>query len=423
MKNMPRVLLVAATTGYQIRSFTQAAERVGVELILATDRCHVLDDPWQDRAIPIRFNDESGAVQAIRETLVNRPIQGVIAVGDRPALIAALAAEASLLSGSPPDAVRIAGNKLLTRGRLRDAELPCPWFTAVPLDESAKAVADRVSFPCVVKPLSMSASRGVMRANTADELEEAMSRARSLLRLPDVQALRDPANLTILVEQYLPGHEVAIEGLLTTGGLQTLAVFDKPDPLKGPFFEETIYVTGSDDTDGPEQRLRQAVARAATAIGLTDGPIHAECRISGKDVFVLEIAPRPIGGLCSKALRFIGPTGDTASLEELLLRHALREPVSGYRREDAASGVMMIPIPSDGLYKGVDGLERARAVDHVEEIVLTAKRDQRIQPLPEGGSYLGFIFARGEHSAQVVSALHDAHNALTFEITPPIPLA
>ena len=424
---MPRVLLVAETTGYQIRSFAEAADRLGIELVLASDRCHVLDDPWRDRAIPVRFSDEAESVQAIRRALVDRPTSGVVAVGDRPALIAALAAEALWLSGSPPDAVRVAGNKLLTRLRLRQAELPCPWFTSTALDESAQTVAERVSFPCVVKPLSMSASRGVMRADTPDELEAAMTCARQLLRLPDVQALRDPATLTILVEQYLPGREVALEGVLTKGTLQTLAVFDKPDPLEGPVFEETIYVTppaaGSHaGSDAGVRRFSEAVAAASAAIGLTDGPVHAECRLSAETVFVLEVALRPIGGLCAKALRFEAGTGETLSLEEVLLRHAMAESVADVRREVPAAGVMMIPIPRDGLYKGVKGLKRARAVDHVEEVIITAKLDQRIQPLPDGGSYLGFIFARAEEPAEVVAALRMAHGHLTFEIAPPIPI-
>ena len=418
---MSRVLIVAETTGYQIRSFTEAADRLGVELVFATDRCHVLDDPWRDLAIPIRFRDESGSIQAIRQALVDRPTRGVVAVGDRPALIGALAAEALWLPGSSPDAVRTAGNKLMMRLRLREAELPCPWFTSVPLGESPQSVSARVAFPCVVKPLSMSASRGVMRVDTPGELETAMTRALALLRLPDVQALRDPSNLMILVEEYLPGHEVAVEGVLTDGELQTLAVFDKPDPLEGPFFEETIYVTPSTGADGGERCCR-AVARAADAIGLTSGPVHAECRVTGDEVFVLEVAPRPIGGLCSRVLRFTARGGDMVSLEELLLRHAMMEPVTDYQREDSAAGVMMIPIPRDGLYKGVTGMEQACEVEHIEEIRITAKLDQRIQPLPEGASYLGFIFARAQQPTNVVSALRAAHERMTFQIAPPLPL-
>ena len=418
---MPRVLLIAATTGYQIRSFGEAAERLDVELVMATDRCHVLDDPWRDSAIAIRFQDEVAAVEEIRAALIESPVRGVLAVGDRPALIAALAAEALELRGSPPNAVRIAGNKLLTRIRLREAELPVPWFTEVRLDEPGSDVADRISFPCVVKPLTMSASRGVMRVDTLKQFEMAMDRISHVLERSDVEG-RDPSHLTILVEQYLPGGEVAVEGVLTDGVLQIFAVFDKPDPLEGPFFEETIYVTPSGATDRADLEVRQAVSRSAAAFGLTDGPVHAECRIGTNGVFVLEVAPRPIGGLCAKALQFLAPSGETVSLEEVLLRQALAEPVTEYRREDLASGVMMIPIPGDGLYKNVVGLESARAVDHIEEIVITAHRDQRIRPLPEGGSYLGFIFARADLPAQVESALRSAHRCLKFEIGAPIPI-
>ena len=418
---MSRVLLIAATTGYQIRSFGEAAARLGVELVLATDRCHVLDDPWRDQAIAIRFQDEVSAVEGIRAALTERPVDGVLAVGDHPALIAALTAEALTLPGSPPDAVGIAGNKLLTRIQMREAGLPVPWFTAVHLDEPLLDIADRISFPCVVKPLMMSASRGVMRVDTLEQLEQARDRISQLLERSDAKG-RDPSRSTFLVEQYLPGREVAVEGVVTNGVLQIFAVFDKPDPLEGPFFEETIYVTPSVETSGVDLEIRQAVGCSVAAFGLTEGPVHAECRIGADGVFVLEVAPRPIGGLCAKALRFLAPGGETASLEEVLLRQALAEPVSEYRREDLASGVMMIPIPNDGLYKNVGGLDSARAVDHIEEIIITARRDQRIRPLPEGGSYLGFIFARAEQPVQVESALRAAHSCLEFEIAVPIPI-
>ena len=418
----PRVLLVAETTGYQVRSFGKAADRVGVELVLATDRCHVLDDPWRDSAIPIRFGDEVDAAHTIKDGIGDRPVDGVLAVGDRPAGIAAAAAAALGLRASSPEAVRRAGNKLLTRERLRDAGLPCPWFTSVALDETVQDVATRVMFPCVVKPLSMSGSRGVMRVNTTDELEEALGRARRLLCLPGVRARRDPAMAAILVEQYLPGREVAVEGVLTGGQLQTLAIFDKPDPLEGPFFEETIYVTPSALSEARRADVREAVVRAAAALGLTDGPVHAECRLNDAGVFVLEVAARPIGGLCSKCLRFTTPSGETASLEDVLLRHAVGRSVVAYQREAPAAGVMMIPIPGDGLYKGVTGVDDARTVDEVDEVIITAKRDQRIQPLPEGGSYLGFIFARAAEVDRVVAALKAAHAFLRFEIAPQIPV-
>ena len=417
-----RVLLVAATTGYQVRSFTDAVARLGVDLVFATDRCHVLDDPWQDRAIPILFHDEDAAVRAIVAATADDPVAGVLAVGDRPAVIAAGAAHALRLRWHPPDAARISANKLLTRVRLREADLPSPWFIALPIDASAESVSDAVTFPCVVKPLSMAASRGVIRANTADELIAAVHRVRGLLRLPGVQATRDPTTLTLLVEEYVAGWEVAVEGVMSDRALQILAIFDKPDPLEGPFFEETIYVTPSRLSNSAGRRIAQAVTRAASALGLSDGPIHAECRVNERGVFVLEVAARPIGGLCAKALRFDGAGDTEVTLEELLLRHAVGETVTAYRRETQAAGVMMIPIPTDGLYKRVAGRDDARAVDYIEEIVITAKPDQRIRPLPEGGSYLGFIFARAPQHEEVVGALRASHARLRFEIEPSMPM-
>ena len=419
---MARILLIATTTGYQVRSFGEAAKRLGIELILATDRCHVLEDPWRDDAISVRFTDADGSVEAIRQALETRPIIGVVAVGDRPALMASLVSQAMVLPGNSPEAVRIAGNKLLTRSRLRDKQFPSPWFVALPTDTPVDDIPDEVRFPCVVKPLNMSASRGVIRVNSLKELSAAMHRVCHMQTSPEVQTLRDSANSTILIEEYLPGKEVAVEGVLIKGVFRKFAVFDKPDLLEGPFFEETIYVTPSRHTERIQQGIRQAVSDASTALGLTDGPVHAECRIGSDDIFILEIAPRPIGGLCARALQFVGPDGETVSLENLLLQHAMGGQISDYRREEQASGVMMIPIPADGLYKKVDGLSLAQAVPYVEDVVITARQDQRIRPLPEGDSYLGFIFARAAQPALVESALRSALECLNFEIEPSIPV-
>src|SRR5271163_1081775 len=116
---MPRVLLFASTTGYQVHSFAEAAERLGYELILATDRCHVLDDPWGDRAVALRFEDPEGAAQ----TLANAHVDGIVAVGDRPAYIAALAAERLGILYNSPDSVNASRNKFLARERFRAAGL------------------------------------------------------------------------------------------------------------------------------------------------------------------------------------------------------------------------------------------------------------------------------------------------------------
>jgi ATP-grasp domain/L-amino acid ligase C-terminal domain 2/ATP-grasp N-terminal domain len=424
-----RVLLLATTTGYQTRAFGEAADALGVQLTYATDRCHMLDDPWRDEAIPIRFHDEPASVEAILAASRIRPIHGVVAVGDRPTVIAALVARALGLPAQPPEAVAIARDKQRTRERLRAAGEPVPWFHASRIDVDPRDLITRISFPCVIKPVALSASRGVMRADDPETFHVAFDRLRALLAQPDIRAERNDAHDRILVEGFIPGREFALEGLLHHGALEVLALFDKPDPLDGPFFEETIYVTPSVQPEPVQAQIRDAVARAASVIGLMHGPIHAECRVNNEGVFVLEVAARPIGGLCARALRFQpraeeglarshDASGLLTSLEELLLRHALGEGPDRWCREARASGVMMIPIPCRGVYRGASGVDEAQATDGVDEVAVTAKIDQRLVPLPEGASYLGFIFAHGESAALVDRSLRRAHSRLRFRVEP-----
>ncbi len=398
---MKRVLLVAATTGYQVREFGEAARLLGVELVLATDRCHIMENPWGDQAAPVRFEDPEPGIEAL---VARGPFDGILAVGDRPACVAAQAAERLGLRFHPADAARAAANKLLARERFRAFGMPVPDFRRMPLAEASTATA---RFPCVLKPLDSSASRGVIRANNLDEFRAAAAR---IARMQDGD---------IVVEDYIPGREFALEGIVTAGKLQTLALFDKPDPLEGPFFEETIYVTPSLQTDEIQRRIRETAQAAVTALGLTDGPVHAEMRVNGQGVWILEAAARPIGGLCARVLRLGAPY---FTLEQLLLRHALGEDVSGAALAAGSHGVMMIPIPQSGVYRGVRGLEEARKVPGVEDIVITAKEGQELIPLPEGSTYLGFLFVRAASSALAQNALREAHQRLEFDLAATLPV-
>lgn len=411
-----RVLVFSTTTGYQLRSFGDAAAKLGIELTFATDRCHTLGDPWQDAAIAVRFEDLDASVEAV---LANKQrIDGLIAVGDRPVVLAARVARALGLPGHPPEAAAASANKLQTRTRLANAELLTPWHLAVSIEEDPQVVASRARYPAIVKPLSLSGSRGVIRADTPRELVEAFARVRALLGRPDIRALRLDGGQTLLVEGYIAGREYAVEGLLTRGALRSLAIFEKPDPLDGPFFEETIYVTPPALSLEDEQAMIREVARAAGALGLEHGPIHAECRLNADGVFVLEVAARPIGGLCSAVLRF-GQAGEM-SLEELLLRHACGQDVSGVVREPSAAAVMMIPIPRRGIFKRVEGMDDARSIRFVDDVRVTAKKDQLLEPLPEAGSYLGFIFARAPSPERAEAAVRAAYARLVFTVDPAI---
>jgi biotin carboxylase len=418
---MPRVLLLATTTGYQTRAFGEAAARLGVELVFATDRCHIIEDPWRDQAIPIRFYDEAAAVSAILSALSQRPADGILVVGDRPTVIGARVGEALGFAGHPPHAAEVARSKRLTREHLLGAGLPTPWFLTTPLDEDPVDLSKTIRYPAIIKPLALSGSRGVIRVNDPGSFVTAFGRLRTLLQSRDVRGERSELHDRVLVEGFIPGREYAVEGLLHHHRLQLLALFDKPDPLDGPFFEETIYITPSTADPHQQTAIVEMVAAASRALGLEHGPIHAECRVNDDGVFVLEVAARPIGGLCARALRF--ERDIPISLEELLLRHALGESPEGWQREACASGVMMIPIPRRGILRGVEGVARARAVPGIDDIRITAKTDQLLLPLPEGASYLGFIFARGDHPRDVDLALREAHARLCFTIDPEIRLS
>jgi biotin carboxylase len=402
--------------------FAEAAARLGVELVYATDRCDQLDNPWRDDAIAVRFHEEWRSVDSILKEVERRGVDGVIAVGDRPTVMAAYLCRLLGLAGHPPEAAVAARDKRLMREKLRAARLPSPSCFTVPVGADVTRLLERVSFPAVVKPTILSGSRGVIRVDDELSFATAFDRVRRLLASPEVRELHDPEADVVQIEEYIPGSEYAIEGLLENGVFRTLAIFDKPDPLDGPFFEETIYLTPSRVNPAPQQQISDAVAAAARALGLHHGPIHAECRVNSRGIYILEVAARPIGGLCAKALRF-EREGVVISFEEFLLRHALGERMEGWTRESRASAVMMIPIPRSGVYRKVDGLETAVHVPHVEEIQITAKPDQQLLSLPEGASYLGFIFARAESAAFAERAVREAHARLRFTIDPLIALS
>jgi biotin carboxylase len=416
----PRLLLLASKMGYQTRSFAEAAKRLGVEVTIGSDRCHQLDDPWSDGAIPLRFDEPETAAQELVDGIRGGAASGILALGDRQTATAAHAARLLGLRYNSPVSVEHCRSKLRQRKILRAAGLPVPEFFSFHVSEAMEAVLTRVNFPCVLKPLRLSASQGVIRANHVAEFRAAVARIAKLLASADVQVTRERELDRILVESYIPGAEVALEGLLVRGELRVLALFDKPDPLEGPYFEESIYTTPSRLPAATQARILDCAQQIVRALGLVEGPVHAEFRVNDAGPWVLEAAPRPIGGLCSRVLRF-GP--DRIPLEELLVRHAVGLPGADLEREPAAAGVMMIPVPSSGVLEEVSGEQKAAAVSGVAEIHVTARLHDYIAAWPEGSSYLGFIFARGESPQEVEAALRHAHAALHFRIAPRLPVA
>ena len=420
-----RVLIFASKLGYQTRSFDEAARKLSVELIFVTDRCHQLDDPWGDRAIPVHFEaPEAAAYEVLEVVRAGAAVDGVLALGDRPAVAAAYVARGLGLQHNHPAAAEACRSKLRMREIFRDAGLLVPSFRSVSLQPLPEPALLGISYPCVLKPLSLSASQGVVRANNREEFLAATARVRRLLESPEILAKREMNLDQMMAEGYIPGREVAVEGLLSDGVLRVLAIFDKPDPLEGPFFEETLYVTPSRLPETQRREVERCAVEATRALGLAHGPVHAEFRINDAGVWPLEVAPRPIGGLCARALRFQNAQGgETIGLEELLLRHAAGLPGADWPREASASGVMMIPVPQSGVLEAVAGEEEARATPGVSELHITARIHDHIAAWPEGSSYLGFLFARAGDTDEVESALRAAHGKLKFTLTPRLPVA
>jgi biotin carboxylase len=420
-KTNGRLLLLAGKLGYQTRSFAEATGRAGAEILLGTDRCHQLEDPWADGALSLHFEDPDWAARSILEAVKDRPIHGILALGDRTAETAAKVAAAISLPYNSPESVRTCRSKLQQREVFQAAKIPVPDFFPIALDEPVDRVLRHMEYPAVVKPLSLAASQGVIRVNNADEFIAAITRDRTLLESPELKVTREPELNRLLVERYIPGGEVAVEALLTHGRLRVLAIFDKPDPLEGPYFEETIYVTPSRLLVRVQRKIDETLQEAVKALGLTEGPIHAEFRIhqETREPWILEVAPRPIGGLCADALRF---GEDRISLEELLVRHALRIPGSDLAREKQAAGVMMIPVPASGVLEAVDDVEKARQVPGIESVEITARLHDSIRAWPEGSSYLGFIFSRAETPAKAERALRRAHVLLRIRIGQSLPV-
>jgi len=410
---MARILILMATRTYRAAAFMQAAARLSVEVTVGTERGQPLADFTPGSTVALDFERPRRAQQQIVEFAERFPIDTVVGVDDDTTVLAALAAEALGLPHNSVESVKATHYKDVMRLILSEADnVLSPWFELVSIDEDPAVVARRVPYPCVVKPLSLSASRGVIRADDPQQLEAAMREVIEILGEATLSP-EDPASRQVLIESFIHGREFALEGLMIDGQLIVLALFDKPDPLDGPYFEETIYLTPSRLPAEAQQAIARSTASAAAALGLREGPVHAEVRLNEQGPWIVEVAARSVGGLCSNALRF--GTADV-SLEEIILRQAARLEIASLQRERQPAGVMMIPIPRGGILRDVRGLAEAKAVPGVEDVAISIPCCHAVVPLPRGTQYLGFIFSRAETPEAVEAALREAHRLLTFTI-------
>ncbi len=403
-----RLLLLVPTTSYRIGDFLRAAERLGVDVAVGSDQQSVLAQFSPGRAMTVDLDDLNHGVAQIADYHRAYPLTAIIGVDQETTLLAAMAGEALALRHNAPSSVEAAGNKYHFRNRLANSGLPAPWFTLLDLAGDPDSQAQDMPYPVVLKPLALSASRGVIRADNPQQFLAARKRIEAILASSEQSG---EAASHILAEGYIPGREVALEGLLDDGELQVLALFDKPDPLEGPFFEETIYTTPSRLSTDMQNNIAATAAAAVARLGLRHGPIHAELRINEQGAWLIEVAARSIGGLCARALDF----GGAGQLEDLIIRAAMDLPAPE-PAAPAASGVMMIPIPGAGVLRRVDGLEAAAAVPGIQDVTISIPLGDTLVPVPEGNRYLGFIFASGKTPEAAEAALRAAHGLLQFEI-------
>jgi hypothetical protein len=424
----PRVLLLVPARTYRAADFLLAAARMGLDLVIGSDGALPLGGR---PVIPVRPDDLDDSVRRIADR--SGPLAAVVAA-DTPMLeLAALVAEKLGLPHNPVEAVRNAGDKARQRERWAAAGVAQPRFEIVPArgaDGAVVQAAAAVGFPCVVKAVSLSASQGVLRANDPDQAWSAAERIRRVLA-----AAGHPDTEPLLVEEYLPGPELSIDGLLgEDGDLSVTAIFGKPATPAGPTFEETLLVAPSGLPAGVLTEAIATAGRAARALGLISGPVHAELRIAestgqhrpaaaggggGAVPAMLELAARSIGGLCSRVLRFPGG----ATLEELVLANSLGQAAPAAPAAPAASyelprpcGVFMLPVPRPGRLRAVEGRDRVLAVPGITGLTITIPIGQRVLPLPDGDRYLGFIFAEADTRLEVEQALTTAYRLLRVNI-------
>ncbi len=410
---MAHLLLLLPSMSYRGEAFLEAANKVGVYLTIGGDAPPEFLKQPPESFLQLDLYNTTTAVSAVLEFAKTSPIDVVLGVNDGTAVLASTISEALGLPANSIASVRAASNKQTMRSLLQQAGLPCPKFLITGIDEKPETIMPQVIFPCVLKPLSLSGSCGVIRADDPESFQNAFFRIVHLLKSFE-RAEQEVVDRLILIEDFIPGIEVALEGLLTKDTFHPLALFDKPDPLNGPYFEETIYVTPSRLPPDIQTRISESLAKAARAIGLREGPVHGELRINDQGIWIIEVAARSIGGKCSRILEF----GTGKSLEELILLHALEQELPSLDLTKKAGGVMMIPILQEGILERIEGQKEAEQVSGVEELVMTAEPGDRLIPLPEGKRYLGFILARGSKPEEVEETLRESHRQLTVVMKP-----
>lgn len=403
----PVIILLLPKTSYRNQDFLAAAGALGMDVLAVQNNCHVLAESWNGAPLlSLPFDDPKVLVETVRRHVADSKVAAVIGVDDSGAAIAQQLAQALGVAANNPAAAQTLGNKWRFRQLQYRLRLPAPNTVRVAADTDITE-SPVGAYPLVAKPLRLSASQGVIRVDHPGQLPAVLQRIRHILRAQNVP----PDERTLLLEDFIAGKEYALEAVMHHGKLHTLALFEKPEPLDGPFFAETVYVTPPDLELAQQQEFSRQVELLCREAGWLNGPVHAEARVEPGRVTMLEIAPRTIGGLCSRLLiPLLGRSLESLVLDQALGRFEPLETASG------AAGVYMIPVPHPGLFESVEGLEQAQNIPGITGITITASVDEPLEPLPEGNKYVGFVFAAADDATKVKSALAQAQGCLQVRL-------
>ena len=402
------VVVVASERSYVGGELADAASRLGIDLAFVTDRCHVLDEVWPSETIAVEFRDPEAAAQSAATALSGREVTATLGTDEPTAIVAEVLGRALGVPSSAAGAAARAADKFATREALTHARLAQPRFM---LHQFGNPLPD-VTFPAIVKPRCLSASRGVCRVDGRDSLVSVLSRLERVLGDVDLKGRYGDLCQSVLIEEFIAGPEVALDGVLVGGVLSSIAMFDKPRPLDGPYFAESLYVLPSAISDTRRLEAERATALAAQALGLREGPIHAELRLSADGPVVIEIAARSIGGLCGRTLRL----ASGRSIAEVVL--ATLCSIKLGMEDIKPAGVAMLAPPRSGVFFEMRGVGSALAVEGIVEVSITAHPGQRVAVVPDGSDYLGFVFAEGASRANVIASLAAAEARLDADVRP-----
>lgn len=412
MSQAKRFLLISHHNSYRIAPYIRAAKKLNLEVTIASQGKHSLVSEIAS-GIHIDFENIEATLEKIHQENNFSPFAGILGSDDQTVELAARIAQALQLPHNPPQAAQYSHRKDLARAHLALTDCPVPGHCLLDLTKPVQKQLTRMSWPCVLKPINMSASRGVIRANNETEFLAACEQLRPIL----ATASDDFEQNNILIEDYIDGIEIAYEGFLHDGKLHTVTIFDKPDPLVGPYFAETIYATPSALDSSIQQDIKDVIHEACLCYGLSTGAIHAECRIDkGNKIWILEIASRTIGGDCGQML-----DSDNFSVEELAISLAINKPIT-VNKQEQAHAVMMIPTHKKGLLKRVEGLLAARQTQYVDKVDIVINQGHELIPHPEGNQYLGYVFATADTPEQAIAAVREAYAHLKFVTTPVFPI-